>query len=270
VIARVGVGLGFSLLIGAAGQRLGALSRSGALASVAIGTCVVAGASRRGAVNLAAFFAPSSALSRIARPHAFGGKGGRRDAAQVLANGAVAAAAALAAPWLGRSRAHAVLAGALAAAAADTWATEIGSRSRAVPRLLTTWKPTQRGVSGAVTPLGLAASIAGALSVGCADRWAARPPMGGRRTCLSITAAGVVGALADSALGATLQERRWCATCAAPTEATRHVCGSTTSVAGGVPGVTNDVVNLLCTLVGGMAAGLLTRDSDDVWHTRRS
>jgi uncharacterized protein (TIGR00297 family) len=258
VIARSGAGLAASIVISAAGLRAGALSRGGAVASVVVGTSIVAGASWRGAVVLGAFFAPSSALSRIARPNSYGSKGGRRDAAQVLANGAVAAAGALLSPRLGPSRARAVLAGALAAAAADTWATEIGSRSRATPRMLTSWAKAPRGVSGAVTPLGLAASVGGALSVGCAALLVERSPIDRGRRLARIAAAGMMGALADSVLGATHQERRWCARCAMPTEAVQHDCGTLTTVVGGVPGVTNDVVNLLCTFTGAATAGLLT------------
>jgi uncharacterized protein (TIGR00297 family) len=257
VNARIGAGLGASIVISAAGVRAGALSRGGALASIALGTSIVAGASWRGAVVLGAFFAPSSALSRIARPNSYGSKGGRRDAAQVLANGAVAAAGALLSPRLGPSRARAVLAGALAAAAADTWATEIGSRSRATPRILVSWSKAPRGASGAVTPLGLAASVGGALSVGCAALLVDPFATDRSRRATRIAVAGVIGALVDSALGATLQERRWCAQCALPTEAARHACGATTTVVGGVPGITNDVVNFLCTLTGAVA-GLAT------------
>jgi uncharacterized protein (TIGR00297 family) len=258
VIARIGAALGASVVVSVAAERAGALSRGGALASILVGTSIVTGASWRGATMLGSFFAPSSALSRLARPNAFGAKGDRRDAAQVLANGAVAAAGALLAPRLGQSRASALSSGALAAAAADTWATEIGSRSRATPRMLTSWAPAPRGASGAVTPLGLAASLGGALSVGCAALLVA--PLTERRVghVARIAAAGVIGALADSALGATLQERRWCARCAMPTEAAQHACGATTTVAGGVPGITNDVVNFLCTLSGATAAWLIT------------
>jgi uncharacterized protein (TIGR00297 family) len=262
VIARIGAALGASIVVSAAGVRAGALSYSGALAAAAVGTSIVTGASWRGAAVLGAFFAPSSALARIARPNHFGAKAGRRDAAQVFANGGVAGMAALLTPLLGRSRATAMATGALAAAAADTWATEIGSRSRATPRLLSSWAPAPRGASGAVTPLGLLASSAGALSVGCAALLVEPRSTRCVGQLARFTAAGVVGALADSTLGATLQERRWCATCDAPTEAARHACGTLTTVVGGVPGVTNDVINLLCTLTGAAAAWSLSTWDD--------
>jgi uncharacterized membrane protein len=66
--------------------------------------------------------------------------------------------------------------------------------------------------------------------------------------------AGVLGGLADSALGATVQARRWCATCARETERDMHDCGTRTTHARGLRWITNDTVNLLATLVGALAA----------------
>ena len=52
--------------------------------------------------------------------------------------------------------------GALAAAAADTWATSIGSRSRSRPRLLVGWRPVPPGTSGGITLAGCAGALVGA------------------------------------------------------------------------------------------------------------
>ncbi len=72
-----------------------------------------------------------------------------------MANGGVAALAALAGSW-------AAFAGALAAATADTWATEIGRYSRKPPRLITTGKPVAAGTDGGMTLVGTVGGIAGA------------------------------------------------------------------------------------------------------------
>ncbi|MDF1506482.1 hypothetical protein PYV61_26240, partial [Roseisolibacter sp. H3M3-2] len=63
-----------------------------------------------------------------------------------------------------------------------------------------------------------------------------------------------VGALA-MLTGATLQERRRCPACGAGTERAVHGCGTRTVRVGGVPGLGNDAVNVLCGAVGALAGG---------------
>src|SRR5512142_3414403 len=115
------------------------LTPTGVVAAAAVGAATTLGTGWRGLALLAVFFVSSSALTR---------GGGRRTASQVFANGGIAAVAALLS-LLGRAWLPA-FAGALAAAAADTWATEIGSRSSATPRLVTSAGPGPPGPSGGV------------------------------------------------------------------------------------------------------------------------
>jgi uncharacterized membrane protein len=74
---------------------------------------------------------------------------------------------------------------------------------------------------------------------------------------IAVFVGGVVGSLADSFVGATVQERRWCDGCSEPTERRTHSCGRTTRIVGGIPGARNDFVNVVCTLVGAAVAALL-------------
>ncbi|HEY6808001.1 MAG TPA: DUF92 domain-containing protein, partial [Gemmatimonadales bacterium] len=112
------------------------LTRGGLVAALAVGGAVAAGTGWRGVTVLFAFFVSGSVLTQLS-----GGAEGARTARQVLANGGIAAAAAAVGWWP-------VMAGALAAATADTWATEIGSFSPTLPRLLTTFAPVLPGTSG--------------------------------------------------------------------------------------------------------------------------
>jgi len=218
------------------------LTPAGIAAAAAIGAAAAVGAGWRGLVLLAVFFVSSSALTR---------GGGRRTVRQVVANGGVAALAALLSlqgrAWL------LAFAGALAAAAADTWATEIGGRSTATPRLLTTGRPVPPGTSGGVTWLGSAGGLAGAVLLGASAAWLRLVPPS---LAAWVAAAGAAGGVADSLLGATLQGRFHCPTCGRRGEAPRCPCGSRAIPDAGLPWLTNDAVNLACTVVGAALGAL--------------
>lgn len=180
-------------------------------------------------------------------------KGGARDATQVLANGGVYAIAALASLVRPGDVPAAVALGALAAATADTWGTEVGTLSGGTPRLVTTWRPAPAGTSGAVSAAGSLATLAGALFIGGAALllgWRGAPVAAG-------VTGGIMGAATDSILGATLQARRWCDACAMPTERTVHTCGATTRPAGGIAWLDNDRVNLAAVVAGAITGALV-------------
>jgi len=241
-----------------AGHRANALSGSGAIAATLTGIVAIAAGWSWG-ILLIAFFVSSIVLSRIGARRkaevvdAIVAKNRARDVWQVLANGGLFTAAALAsivspAPvWL------AIGIGALAASAADTWATEVGTLVGGEPRSIVTRKPVPAGTSGGVTLAGSAAALAGAaFMAGAASLLQWQVPLH------VVVASGVAGAFADSLAGALVQERRWCAACRAPTERPVHVCGTRTGRVGGVAGFDNDVVNLLCSFVGALVALLMS------------
>jgi uncharacterized membrane protein len=142
--------------------------------------------------------------------------------------------------------------GALAAAAADTWATEVGTLYGGTPRSLINWKAVSAGTSGGVSVAGSVARVAGAAFVASIATLLSLP-----RALVVVTIAGVAGAVADSLLGATVQERRWCAACGRHSERHVHDCGTPTSLAGGQTWMDNDLVNLLATFVGAAVAAAL-------------
>ena len=221
------------------------LTPDGLVAALGVGVAVYWGLGWRGAVLLFAFFISGSLLTRFAT-----GRGGRRNARQVIANGGTAALAALLGSWP-------ATAGALAAAAADTWATEIGSFSPMSPRLITNWTRVARGTSGGITALGTAGGIAGALAMGALAH--VLPPSGTASQFSLVAAAGITGMLADSLLGATGQGLYECAACAARSERADTICHEPVRLIKGWRWLDNDAVNLAATLVGAGVALLGTR-----------
>ena len=204
-------------------------------------------------VVLGTFFVSSSAFSRNRPGDVIACAGSRRDERQVLANGAVAAIAALSAGRVDPSRGVWLAAGALAAATADTWATELGRRSNSVPRLAWSGRAVPLGMSGGVTRRGSLASLGGAVTIGVVTAIASRVSSGWRsvlRPASGVVVAGIAGSLADSLLGELVQERRKCPTCNLLTESMVHGCGAETVHYGGVRGIDNDLVNLACTAIG--------------------
>jgi uncharacterized protein (TIGR00297 family) len=259
--------------IGYAGYRARALTAGGALAACLVGGTIFGFGGLAWAALLVLFFVSSSALSFVAANHPRRrraaeqfDKGSTRDAVQVLANGGIPALAALLyglnaqpAPALW----FAAFVGALAAATADTWATEIGVLSPTPPRLLTTGRTAEPGTSGAVTVLGTSAALAGALLIGLTAETLATLPAANlptipfATTLFAALTGGALGMLTDSLLGATLQASYRCPACGTPTESRVHHCGTPTTLVRGHPLITNDAVNVAGTLTGALVAALL-------------
>ena len=241
------------LALGVAGIAwwVGSLRRSGFIAAVACGTaCAAAGWDW--AVLLVLYFVAAAGLSRAgsaekdARTGAVVSKGAGRDWAQVLANGGLYCLAAALSVTYGPAWLSWAGVSALAAASSDTWATEIGVLLGGQPRSIISRTIVRRGESGGVTTIGLLGSLGGAAWMGGAAVVLGFP----RGLGIASVVAGLGGSIADSVLGATVQERRWCDRCAEPTERVVHLCGDATRRVGGIRGLDNDVINFLSTLAG--------------------
>lgn len=241
----------FASIVAGAAYAARALTLSGALAAAAVGTIIFERGGWRWAAALLTFFVTSSALSRWRKRRKAAlnfEKTGRRDAAQVWANGGPAVVCAVL-PLLDRSVtvSHAYLPylAALAAATADTWATEIGAATGGEPYLITTRQRAARGTSGAVSAAGLGASVAGAslmaVFAGTLDGF------------LMIAVSGFFGAMFDSVLGATVQAQ-WKSEEGGWSERPRGPRPDR-----GWRYLGNDLVNFLCTGLAAVIAGILAR-----------
>ena len=239
------------------GYRRGALDCGGALASTAVGMLVFAGGGLAWSLPMIGFFGSASALTRLraqlgTRTNGHQPAHPARTARQVAANGGVAALLGLI-ELAARRPARFTLPylGAVAAAAADTWATEVGALSPWPPRSLRTGRRVPHGTSGAISAPGTLAMVAGAgfiavLSPRRSPRWV-------------VLLAGCAGALVDSLLGATLQARYRCERCGCLVEDPKHGCPGRVRRESGLPGLTNDAVNALATFSAAAVATALAR-----------
>jgi uncharacterized protein (TIGR00297 family) len=261
-------GLLLSGLVGWAAYQRRALTGNGVVGAVLVGTLIFGFGGWTWGLLMIAFFVSSTTLSRYREMEKEGlaekfAKGHQRDIGQVLANGAWGAVLALTYAFTPRPLLWAAFVGAMASVTADTWATELGVLSRGQPRLITTGESVPVGTSGGVSVLGTAATVTGGLFIGLAilllhelgslatgnllrwiDLW----------MVVVAVVGGLAGSLFDSLLGATVQGIYYCDRCAKETEKTRHVCGQVTRLLRGHRWLSNDMVNLLSSIVGSVAA----------------
>ncbi|MGN6030090.1 MAG: DUF92 domain-containing protein, partial [Thermomicrobiales bacterium] len=205
-LARWLVGTLAATLIAGAAWRVRALAPSGALAAIVTGALLVGGGGWWAGVLLGTFFVSSSALSRTgSRPEGslLQARGSQRDAIQVAANGGVAAICALALAISGAAMWAVGIAASLAAANADTWATELGRLSGRRPRSIVTFRSVPPGASGGVSFAGTIAAFAGAALVGIvavigwSNHWLANPAADSdvARLLMIVTGCGFAGSL---------------------------------------------------------------------------
>jgi uncharacterized protein (TIGR00297 family) len=238
IAAAVALAGGLALI----GRALGWLTVGGAVAAALVGSAVFSGAGLPGAALLALFFVSGSLLTYALGPvpgalDAAPGKG--RTARQVTANGGWAGLGALAVA-AGSAAGWPLIIGALAAAQADTWATEIGMRSGARPRLITTGRPVPPGTSGGITARGTLGGLLGAAAMaGLALALGASGP-----AAAAGAAGGAAGLVLDSLLGASWQAMYRCESCGADTECAVHRCGLAARLVRGWDWLDNDAVNL--------------------------
>jgi uncharacterized protein (TIGR00297 family) len=273
MIRETATSLLYGLLLSAAiaylAYRRGSLSRSGAAGALVVGTLIFDFGGWVWGVLLAVFFVSSSSLShfkereKAAVAEKFE-KSHRRDIGQVFANGGLGALVAVLSAIVPESAVpdgvwFALFVGVMATVTADTWATELGTLSKAAPRLITTGRVVEVGASGGVSALGTGVSLAGGLLIGLTAGlfgtaagllpWSAALPV-----ALIGAVSGAAGSLLDSLMGATVQQIYFCEKCRKETERKVHRCGTTTRPLRGWSWMNNDLVNLISSLGGGLAA----------------
>lgn len=247
------IGIGVNGLLGLVAWRLRWLTVSGTISSFVVGFLVYFFTGVQGWFILLLFFATANVLGKIAKgikqSHQIEGlqkKGGQRDWAQVLANGGLAAAAALFYGFGSEVLALVMFGSAIAASTADTWSGEVGILSRNPPISIRTFKSVPTGLSGGISFLGTLSGLLGSALIAIAWYGAFARDSSVYWVFLAsiITIAGFCGMLADSFLGATLQGHYWNPQRNQITEH-EYLDGMKLELCRGVRWIDNDVVNFL-------------------------
>lgn len=210
LLTSAGIGAAITAVLAVTAWFLRAISLSGAVAGVLLGIVIHTFLGWRGLTLLAAFVALGVAGTRLGyRQKAARGlaqsAGGQRGASHAVANAGVPAVLAIFAATTPHPQVYtAAFVAAFAAATSDTLSSEIGQLRAGHTRLITTWERVPPGTDGGVSTSGSLAALAGAMMI-AALGWT----LGwyGVKAVAWLTLAGLLGSLADSVAGATLERR---------------------------------------------------------------
>lgn len=252
-----------ALIVAGTAYKKRSLSLSGAIAAVMMGTIYYGAGNLFWFGTLLLFFITSTLLSKyrqeskqdLEKSYA---KTGKRDAGQVLANGGIGMILCLGYFINPDETWKLLFIGVMATVTADTWATEVGSLSRRPPISILNGKRLPPGTSGGISWLGSTAAAIGGAVIG-AGAWVFGQWMGMEAGLFTYIFSGFIGGLAgafaDSWMGATVQKMYRCSVCGKDVEVHKH-CGQATDRSRGWGFMSNDAVNMISSMIGGLAAWL--------------
>jgi uncharacterized protein (TIGR00297 family) len=255
MLERLILGSVLSLAVSFVSYRLSYLTFSGFVSAALIGAAVFGLGGIVAAVPLLVFFLTSTLISILPqkREPPESSEGYSRDGWQVLSNGGVGGLFIVANHVVPHGEGFFIgYVASLAAANADTWGTEIGTRLSSKPLLLVTLRSVDAGTSGAVSWVGIIGSVVGSVVVGLSV-WTWYPSLA---ALWVISLAGVLGTVIDTVLGGTIQARFTCVSCRRKVEVDSH-CGTPAFHSRGIAWVDNNWVNVACTLGGAFLGALL-------------
>ena len=207
---RLAIAATVTLAFAVLARALHGVNRSGALAGGFACFLLFAGAGPAAFATLTALFLMTWVATRLGyrRKLALGLAERRegRNARQILANLAVPALGSVVFSATGNRVWLIAALTALAEAATDTVASEIGQGRSPDARLITTWERVPPGTDGGITIPGNIAGLAAGLVIAAVAMVGGMLPQS--QLWIPVTA-GFAGMLLDSILGATLQRRGW-------------------------------------------------------------
>lgn len=257
----------FGILLAGISIRLRFLSTGGGMALVILGVFLFGFGGFATVLPLLIFFITASVLSKVNGERKRDvkyetEKGSTRDAFQVFANGSAPLAFFLLYQISGNGLFLYGFLASIGAAAADTWATEIGVYSRRDPISIRTFKPVRAGMSGGISIPGSLGALAGAfitVSFGWValrnTTWAG--DIMSYRMLMISGGCAFLGCFIDSISGAWIQGIFRCRVCGSLTEKRSHCGESDHPIHSGLTGVDNDIVNFSSFALAGIAAVLV-------------
>jgi len=190
------------------GRFVRGVTTGGALAGALVCFSLLLAAGTGGFVALLTVFILTWACTRFgyAKKQRIGTAEARtgRDPLQVFANLGIATGCSVGFVITGKVEWLIAMAAALSEAAADTVSSEIGQTVGVAPRLVTNWMKVDAGTNGAITLVGTMAGAGAAVVVGAVSALTGLLDWQFLPICVG---AGLVGMIADSFLGATLERQ---------------------------------------------------------------
>ena len=239
--------------------KVNALDKDGFISAILIGFLLVLGGGLSWLLLGTAFLIMAIPLTKLnydkkkaisAAEKNYGARGWRN----IFANGGVASIAAVLSGLFGGGVFAAAFVGAIATAAADTLATEVGLLSKMYPRSMTNFQKTvSPGTSGGITKLGLLASFFTALFIGILAALLNIGRENPYKFLMIGMIVGFAGSLVDSLMGATIQRKNRCTSCSIITEySTHHEIA--TKHESGIRCIDNNVINFFSTAIASLIA----------------
>lgn len=223
--------------------KFNSLRKDGAVGAYVMGIIIFGAGGLKWVIPIATFFILSSIISKMSNTDNQLHKGSKRDIIQVLANGGVATIIAIINFYVPNEDFYILYLAVIAAATADTWASEIGSFNSKDPFHIIRFTRVAKGTSGAISFLGTVGSILGSITIGLIGYiWNVPLPL-----IYLIVIAGSIGSLVDSFIGGSIQANFECIECNKFTEKRTH-CSVPSSYISGIYYIDNDMVNFLNTV----------------------
>jgi len=245
------IGVTISFIIAGLAYFKKSLDLSGLFTATLLGTVIYKFGSIIVWGSMIAFFVSSSLVTKLSeKSEKKTAKG--RNYIQVLANGSVAAIFSILFYYMKMEIFLLAAVAAFATSNSDTWASEIGSLSKGKTFYILNFKIAPKGVSGAISRLGIVASLFGSLLIAGVFLGIYALEFGIDLGGV-ITVCGFLGNIIDSYLGGLIQAKYRGVETGTYTEK-RWLPNEKVILASGIALITNDTVNLLS----GLSASLIT------------